>query len=184
MLRILGGKHKNRGLYAPKKDSTRPTASQLREALFNICQQKVLGASFLDLFAGSGAMGCEAVSRGAARVVFVEKDREALRAIRKNVALLEEEGSSHIMGKEVMSALSFLHEKGEHFDIIYLDPPYGKGWSNQVLTFLDTHPLLAEEGVIFVEDSTSIEEDFETLKIHSSRRKGRAYLTELIQRAV
>ena len=88
-LRIVSGKFKGRVLQSPKGLKTRPTQESLREAIFNICQGSIVGAAVLDLFAGSGAIGFEALSRGASHVTFVEKDHAAIASIRKNIELLE-----------------------------------------------------------------------------------------------
>lgn len=175
MLIIIGGKHKKRKLISPKSSQVRPTASQLREALFNICQQEVEGSRFLDLFAGSGVIGLEALSRGARHATFVEKNRSSLSALKQNIALLKEEGHTTIIPGDVLKILPFLNEK---FAIIYADPPYGIGLGEKVVQLLDTYPLLEKGGRLFIEDSTPIEWMPKNLKLEKARKFGRAMLFE------
>ncbi len=173
MLQIIGGKHKKRKLIAPKSTAVRPTASQLREALFNICQMSIEGACFLDLFAGSGAIGLEALSRGAKEVTFVEKGRPALEALKKNIAALKEEAHSTILAGDVLT----VPLKGT-FDIIYADPPYRKGLGAALLKRLDSLPILSKEGTLFIEDEQIEEFELQSLKLKRARAFGRATLFE------
>lgn len=178
MMRIIGGKFKKRTLFTPKSESVRPTTSQLREALFNICQWEIEGARFLDLFAGSGAVGLEALSRGAAQVTFVENHRVALTAIHKNIESLNVQGSTKIIGIDAFKALQKLVESGQIFDLIYADPPYGEGLGARILDFLDRHSLLALGGSLFIEDSELKMPSLNTLQLHAQRKLGRAHLYE------
>ena len=173
---IIGGKFKRRALLAPKSDKVRPTTSQLRETLFNICQHSIEGARFLDLFAGSGAMGLEALSRGAAHAVFVDNNRLSLSIIKKNIETLGVERQTSIYGCDALKGLQKLHTQNEQFDLIYVDPPYGAGWGRSVLEFLDSHPLLAAGGSLFIEESDLQEPPLTRLKRVDERRVGRAFL--------
>ncbi|MCH9626715.1 MAG: Ribosomal RNA small subunit methyltransferase D [Chlamydiales bacterium] len=173
MLHIIGGKHKKRKLIVPKSTAVRPTASQLREALFNICQFSIEGACFLDLFAGSGAMGLEALSRGAREVTFVEKGRPALAALKKNIAALKEETHSTILVGDVLT----VPLKGS-FDIIYADPPYGRGLGAALLKRLDSLPILTKEGTLYIEDEEIEELELQNLELRRTRAFGRATLFE------
>jgi len=175
---IIGGKFKKRALVVPQTAAVRPTTSQLREALFNICQSSIEGARFLDLFAGSGANGLEALSRGALHTTFVENNRLALTAIKKNITSLQLEQATRIFPLEVFKALQRLHDQKERFDLIYIDPPYGKGLGTSVLDFLDKHPILASGGSLFIADSVLHEPSMKHLKLHGERRLGRAHLYE------
>lgn len=178
-MQIIGGKHKRRKLYAPKTTLVRPTSSQLRETVFNICQQQIEGARFLDLFAGSGAMGLEALSRGAEHATFVERGSPALAAIKRNIALLDEEAHSTVIAGDVLARIPFLEEA---FDLIYVDPPYGIGLGAQVLAAIDAHSLLAEGGTVFIEDSTFEEPSLKNLALKQKRQVGRATLFEYVNR--
>jgi 16S rRNA (guanine966-N2)-methyltransferase len=183
-MKITGGKHKYRNLTVPKGLELRPTQSKLKESFFNICQGYIEGALFLDLFAGIGSMGCEALSRGAKQVVFVEKERRAVLAIKENIALLKEERNAVILSQDAFIALENLKKRGQSFDIIFADPPYGTlehSLSNQVLKFIDDSELLKRGGSLFLEDAEMASKtDFplKTLRLKSERRMGSAFLRE------
>ncbi|MDC3952722.1 16S rRNA (guanine(966)-N(2))-methyltransferase RsmD [Polyangium jinanense] len=121
-MRVIGGSLGGRRLVAPSGHATRPTSDRVREALFNVLGD-VSGAAVLDLYAGTGALGIEAISRGASRVVFVENGRPALAALRQNLASLGIEGTSRVITQPVTRALASLSPFGP-FELILLDPPY------------------------------------------------------------
>ena len=123
-MRVTGGEARGRRLKAPGNLPIRPTADRVREALFDILGARVRGSRFLDAYAGTGAVGCEALSRGAARVVFLERQRGALRLIRANLGLGPWSGSSDVLEGEVSASLRDLGRFGTRFDIVFLDPPY------------------------------------------------------------
>ncbi|MBI1950100.1 MAG: 16S rRNA (guanine(966)-N(2))-methyltransferase RsmD [Acidobacteria bacterium] len=123
-MRLTGGEARGRRLKAPRGLHIRPTADRVREALFDILGARIRGARFLDVYAGTGAVGCEALSRGAARVVFVERQRSALRLIRSNLGLGSWSPAAEIMAGEASGSLSELVRDGARFDIVFLDPPY------------------------------------------------------------
>lgn len=147
-IKIIGGSFKGRLLKTPKGNQTRPTTGLVRGAVFNICQEQVAGARFLDLFAGSGAMGFEALSRGASFATFIEKDRQALRILKENASLLSVEPKIQIIGGPVIASLSRL---ATPYDIIYIDPPYGNS-VNDVLQQISVQRLLNPTGFLFVEE--------------------------------
>ncbi len=151
-LKILGGEFGGRLLKAPKGDQTRPTTSMLRKAVFDILQPKIQGAVFLDLFSGSGAMGIEALSRGAKKAIFIDSHREAIRALKENIALLKIEAKAHIIQNDVFKALVKLQEMHVVCDIIYADPPYDKSKLYiELLKFFEKSTLPAPEGTLFIE---------------------------------
>ena len=158
MLRILSGKFKGRILKSPKTLATRPTQGVLRQALFNICQQRIEGARFLDLFAGSGAMGLEALSRNALKATFVEQSPLAIRCIRENIELLHVEEKSEVIPLDVFRALKQLKSSKALFELIYIDPPYEKASkiAKELLSALEG--MIAQGGVVFLEDSSEEEE--------------------------
>ncbi len=170
-LRILGGQYKGRILHSPKTDATRPTQGILRQAVFNICQSALSGARFLDLFAGSGAMGLEALSRGAANAVFVEQDRSASRCIRENIALLKVEGQATLISQELFSALKLLGKKKGLFDLVYIDPPYGdSAFLIKVLCALEKEQILAPGSLVFLETASKEKElTYESLCLELQR---------------
>jgi 16S rRNA (guanine(966)-N(2))-methyltransferase RsmD len=123
-MRVIAGKFRSRTLAAPRGLDTRPTSDRLRETLFNVIAPRMEGAAFLDLYAGSGANGIEALSRGAERVVFVEKAAPAIEAIRKNLKALEIRSGWQLETRSAATSLKRLAEQGQRFDVVFLDPPY------------------------------------------------------------
>ncbi len=117
-MRIISGRLKGRRLLTPTKGSLRPTSDRVKESMFNILGKEVEGKVVLDLFAGTGNLGIEALSRGAKKAIFVEKSREALRLIERNLSLCEMEDRSEILLKDVIQGLRILKQKRESFDLI------------------------------------------------------------------
>jgi 16S rRNA (guanine(966)-N(2))-methyltransferase RsmD len=156
-LRIIGGSFRNRLLKSPKGEETRPTLAIMRKAVFDIVQARIEGASFLDLYAGTGAMGLEALSRGACHATFVETHRSALRCIEDNVRDLKVESQCTLIGYDAFFALRKLAKERRRFDIVYADPPYGSiSHSNllqEILTFFDANALLSHGGTLFLEET-------------------------------
>jgi 16S rRNA (guanine(966)-N(2))-methyltransferase RsmD len=150
-VRIISGQLRGRRLRAPEGLGTRPTSDRVREALFNIISKHVPGARFLDLFAGSGAVGLEAISRGAEAAVFVDQSRRALEQIEDNVERCGVSDRARILGKDALAALKTLEAGGERFDVVYVDPPYDAGLYRPILRFLGTSGLVEEDGIVVVE---------------------------------
>jgi 16S rRNA (guanine966-N2)-methyltransferase len=178
-LEIIAGRYKGRPLIAPKNDHVRPTLSSLREAVFNMLQGYMEEALFLDLFAGSGAMGLEALSRGAAHASFVDVDRKSIQAIKINCQALNVQPSTTIYFGDVLKKLGQLQKEQESFDIIYADPPYDQGHGEAVLSFLDSSSLLNPEGFLFIEEgfkTTISDENLAHLKLHKEKRFGSSKL--------
>ena len=123
-MRVIAGQYRSRILNAPRGMDTRPTSDRLRETLFNVLAPRIEGAVFLDLYAGSGAVGIEALSRGAREAIFVEQAEPAQRAIRANLASLGIRGGYALEARSVAAALRRLAETGRHADLVFLDPPY------------------------------------------------------------
>jgi 16S rRNA (guanine966-N2)-methyltransferase len=150
-VRVIAGRYKGRRLKAPRGRATRPTSDRVREALFSLLGD-VHGATVLDLFAGTGALGIEALSRGAARAVFVERDPAALRALRANLGALElREPAAEVRRAEALIALRTARERRETYDLLFVDPPYGdaRAWEGKLSAALP--PLLAPAGRVVVE---------------------------------
>jgi 16S rRNA (guanine966-N2)-methyltransferase len=158
-LRVTAGIFKGIKLNSPK-ELARPTSSKMREALFNIIAQNIQDANFLDLFAGSGIMGIEALSRGAKNVVFVEKNKQNALNIEKNLAKLKK--PAKIINQDVLLAIELLNLK---FDIVFLDPPYKISHLviPKTLNLLDLANILTSKAKIFIE--TSHEYSFELIAI-------------------
>jgi 16S rRNA (guanine(966)-N(2))-methyltransferase RsmD len=151
VVRIISGEFRGRRLRAPDGLATRPTSDRVRESLFNIVAARVPGSRFLDLFAGSGAVGLEAISRGADEAVFVEQSRRALEQIEQNIAHCGVEDRSRIVAKDAQAALKTLAAAGEEFDLVYVDPPYDADLYLPVLRALGRSGLVASDGLVVVE---------------------------------
>jgi 16S rRNA (guanine966-N2)-methyltransferase len=149
VLRIIGGRHRGRRLRFPGGVDIRPTPDRVRETLFNWLQPRIVGARVLDLFAGSGALGLEALSRGAAHVTFVEADRNAAAAI----GALASEWREQALTVEALDALSWLKRVVNvgPFDIVFLDPPYDAGLLSSAAAGLVAGKLLATDARMYVE---------------------------------
>jgi 16S rRNA (guanine966-N2)-methyltransferase len=148
-MRLTGGHDRGRRLIAPRGGETRPTAAKVREAIFNILGPPPEG-SVLDLYAGTGALGLEALSRGAAHVVFVEREPAPLSALRRNIKELGFDDRATILASDVCSGLRRLAGKGNRFSWIFLDPPYAKETAG-VLAELSGSDLLATCAVVVLE---------------------------------
>ena len=140
-MRIIAGRYRGHPLVAPTGRTARPTTDRVREALFSILGASVQEAMVLDLFAGSGALGLEALSRGAARAVFVEASPRSLGALRKNIGTLGADPVRVAKGR-VEDTLTRLARDGETFDLVFLDPPYHLGLAAEIVKRLSLGPLL------------------------------------------
>ncbi|CAF24583.1 unnamed protein product [Candidatus Protochlamydia amoebophila UWE25] len=183
---IITGLYRHKRLVTPKDDLTRPTASRLREALFNICQNFIEEAAFLDLFAGSGAIGFEALSRGAKSATFIDSSKEALKCQQKNASLLGVEQQCQLLYGEVFTLLEYLKKQQKRFNIIFADPPYAKqvyanepSYSEKIIRCIDTSDLLAEKGTLFIEEDSRFSpqlNDLKKLQLINSRKIGHSSL--------
>ena len=156
-MRVIAGEYRSRLLQAPRGDATRPTSDRLRETLFNVLGPRVEGSRFVDLYAGSGAVGIEAISRGAEFVWFAEKARPAVFAIRKNLSELKIAGGFAIEDRSVAKLLLALVEKERAAEIVFLDPPYEEAEEYETtLTFIARHhaAMLADGAVVVAEHSS------------------------------
>ena len=149
-MRIIAGTARRLPLKTVEGMDTRPTTDRIKETLFNMLQNDLPGCYFLDLFAGSGQIGLEAVSRGAACAVFVESQRKAVACIEENIRFTKFERETKIYSQDVFGALRAM-EGRLRFDIIFMDPPYGKGLEKEVLRYLASSSLLKEDALILVE---------------------------------
>jgi 16S rRNA (guanine(966)-N(2))-methyltransferase RsmD len=156
-LRVISGTLKGKKLFAPKGLSLRPTSDRVREAIFDILQGSIEGRRVLDLFSGTGAMGIEALSRGAETAVFVENQPSSLAVLRKNLAGCRLEGVARVLPEEAEAALRVLDGEGSPFELIFLDPPYGKGLARKTLGRLAESRLLVPETLIVAEHSPAEE---------------------------
>lgn len=177
MMRIIAGTAKGRRLTAFKGRSIRPTTDMVREAIFNILPTifpHTLCPKVLDLFAGTGAMGIEALSRGAAKVLFIDNDPQAVRIIKKNLELCRFVDKAQIMTMEVLSSLSLIAKRGEKFDLIFIDPPYETAILGDVLNCIADKGILKTDGIIAAESSKRkiLDAEVKGLKLFDRRRYG------------
>lgn len=188
-MHIISGKFRNIPLITPKGLATRPTSSQLRAAVFNIVQHSIEEAVFLDLFAGSGAMGFEALSRGAKKAIFIESGREAIKCIRQNAKKLQVESQCEIYEVSVFTALKKLAERNMVFDIVYADPPYEsqletqESYAQRTLSMLDKDNLVQPGGAFFLEDAVQTPiffDDLVNLSLRNKRKMGRSILYQFV----
>jgi 16S rRNA (guanine(966)-N(2))-methyltransferase RsmD len=151
-MRVIGGEYRSRVLQAPRGEATRPTSDRLRETLFNVLGPRVEGSRFMDLYAGSGAVGIEAISRGAEFVWFAESARPAVRAIRDNLSALKIAGGFALEDRSVAKLLNSLVEKQRAAEIVFLDPPYEDAEEyEETLKFLArNHAVVLADGAVVV----------------------------------
>lgn len=176
-MRIIAGKWRGRPLVAPKGDATRPTADRTREALFSMLASRVgsfEGLAVADLFAGSGALGLEALSRGADRCVFVEQDKPALDALRANITKLDATGAE-VRATSVLS----LAQSPQPLDVVMMDPPYGTGAGNVALDRLARLGWIGAATWVSIETAHNEPVDVGGFAIDADRKHGRARLTLL-----
>ena len=152
-MRIITGKARGLHLNVPKNYDVRPTADRVKESLFNIIGSKVLDAAVLDLFAGSGNLGLESWSRGARSVQFVDNSRTSLRLTDSNIQKCRAEAACNVLKHDATAAVDLLYKQGQRFELIFVDPPYNKGWVQMVLAKLTKCPILAEAGWLIAEHS-------------------------------
>jgi 16S rRNA (guanine966-N2)-methyltransferase len=173
-MRIIAGTHKGRRIAAPKGAHTRPTGDRVREALFNLVGP-VDDAAVLDLYAGSGALGLEALSRGARRCVFVESDGAACRAIRSNLEALGLTGAL-VLQRDALAVLAEERSAGRRYDLVLLDPPYERWAALERRLAEALPPVVADDGIVVVETEERVEPAL-PLDPVTTRRYGSARLT-------
>ena len=181
-MRIIAGTHRNRAITCPKGWHVRPTAERLREAVFNRCQGIIEEARFLDLFAGTGAMGLEALSRGAAHATFVDRDRRSIQSIKTNLETLRLRDRATVLTSDVLKFLTHTPPSSP-YTLVYVDPPYHKGGHPilvDILSALDEGSFLDADARIFLEDELKELDgtQWQTLQQVDERRYGRAILRE------
>lgn len=160
VMRVIAGSAKRLQLKTLEGLDTRPTTDRIKETLFNMISVGLADCMFLDLFSGSGAIGIEALSRGAKQAVFVENNPKAVSVIRENLSFTKLDKGARVFNTDVLSALKQL-EGSAVFDYIFMDPPYNQSWEKKVLEYLSKSALVNEDTVIIVE--ASLETDFSYL---------------------
>jgi 16S rRNA (guanine(966)-N(2))-methyltransferase RsmD len=155
-IRIIGGRWKRTPLTVPDVEGLRPTPDRVRETLFNWLGRELDGLDCLDLFAGTGALGLEAASRGAAQVLLVESDRRAVGAISSVMERLDAREVT-LLRRDALSAIADARDAGRRFDLVFLDPPFGQGWLERVLPLLPA--VLAPGARVYVESEAPLSAD-------------------------
>lgn len=155
-MRVIAGEARSLPLKTPQGPDTRPTTDRIKETLFNMLQTRIPCGVFIDLCSGSGAIGIEAISRGARKAYFVENGREAAKCITDNLRFTKFENRSVLLKQDVVSAISSIHEK--HADIIFMDPPYQAGLEAPVLAALSAADYVDEDTMIIIE--AELDKDF------------------------
>ncbi len=154
-MRIIAGQNRGRKLKSVPGMKTRPTADRVKEAVFSSIDGLLYGSRFLDVFGGTGGIGLEAASRGAAEVIMLEKDSDALRVIQDNIAACGQARRCQVLRGDSIAALDALSRKGKQFDLIYVDPPYQSGLYETVVQQIADKRLLAQDGLILLECAKS-----------------------------
>lgn len=172
-MRVIAGKARRLVLKTIDGQDTRPTTDRIKETLFNMIHGDMPGCCFLDLFSGSGAIGIEALSRGARLAVMMEQNPKAVECIRDNLKTTKLEDGAMLMNCDVMAGLARLEGKGHVFDFVFMDPPYEKDWEKQVLQYLADSRLIDKNTVIIVEASLETSFDYlEEMGYQMVREKG------------
>lgn len=148
-MRVIAGRARSLKLKTPEGSDTRPTTDRIKETLFNMIQGEIPGCVFIDLFAGSGGIGIEALSRGASHAYFIENSREAISCIQDNLCFTKFSDSATLLKQDIFSALSMIHEK--EADIIFMDPPYQAGYEERVFEALKSQPYVTENTLLILE---------------------------------
>ena len=180
-LRIIGGTLKGKKLYSVHDTSIRPTADKLRESIFNILSQRVLDAVVIDLFAGTGALGIEALSRGAESALFIDNSKRALSVLRKNIYSCMLGQKANIIKWNIRQNLNCIKSKKQNFDLIFLDPPYDKNLIKPTLLNLDKSHSLKNGACIVVEHSLfePIPTDLFAFDLFDQRKYGKTLVSFL-----
>jgi len=178
-MKVIGGAARGRKLMVPKGHAVRPTAARVKESLFNILPHDFSGLRLLDLFAGSGNVSIEALSRGAVEAVLVDESVRSAAAIRANLARLELNRRAQVWVAPVARSLRKLDKAGEKFDLIFLDPPYDKGLVTTTLEAIGRSSLLGPAGRVVVEHSgrEAIKPNYGDLILNDRRRYGDTFLS-------
>lgn len=173
-MRIIGGIHRGRKLADFKGSEIRPTADRVKESLFNILSAKIAGARVLDLFCGSGNLGLESLSRGAAKVHFNDISKDSLQVLKKNLAAVGEQDKCKITNLDYLACLA---SAGEKYDLIFIDPPYAREFGVPSFEAISKRGLLTDNGVAIYERDRVFGGTVEGLEKFDERKYGKTYLT-------
>ncbi len=189
-LKLTGGTFRGRFIDAPKGKTTRPTSEKLRKTIFDICQMQIEESITLDLFAGSGALGLESISRGASKAFLIDSDFDAQTTILNNIKLLKVESSATLLRTTVLKGIDKLQDDKRIFDIIFIDPPYTLSkdeisLGEKTLLKIDESSIIHSNSLIFLEEGRffNLERtliNLKNLKLKSQRQAGESNLYEFI----
>ena len=179
-MRVISGGHKGRRLAGPKKTSVRPTSDRVKESIFNVLQTVVAGKRVLDLFAGAGSLGIEALSRGAESVTFVDASRQSLSVLKKNLRDLNLESRSTVLHLDGLKALGKLEQT---FHLIFADPPYLKGHLQRVVDSVARSETLHKKGLLILEHhkKEKFSPPAESLSVWKEKRFGDTVISFLLK---
>lgn len=183
-LRVISGTARSIKLITPEGTQTRPTTDRIKETLFSMINFDIPGAVFLDLFSGSGAMGIEALSRGAKKAVFIDNHREALACIQQNLSKTQLLDKGTIIQGDVLQKLQSLAGEGGKFDIIFMDPPYKSDLINQTLSAIKENNLLNDQGFVIVEHSSNDSISEKEYNIYKEKKYKTTTMTFLSQEEI
>jgi 16S rRNA (guanine966-N2)-methyltransferase len=180
-MRIIGGRFKGRKLHTFSGSAIRPTSDRMREAIFNILSKQVQGAVVLDLFSGSGALGIEAMSRGARSVLFIDKDRRSISLIEKNIESCHLRNQTRVMRWDVANNLKCLKQLQACFTLVFMDPPYEQSLIQPTLTHLHESGALLPSASVVIEHSAheSVPREMLPFKFADERKYGKNLVTFL-----
>lgn len=178
-MRVIAGQYKGRNLRTVPGLDVRPTSDRLRETLFNILMMRIQDARFLDICAGSGAIGIEALSRGAQKVTMIEATKQATKIIKDNLTTCKIDHGVEVITEDAITALKYFSKKEAQFDIVYLDPPYKSEIYLPIMELLGNSELIADQGIIIVEHHTKLKfpESFGVLYSYRELKQGETQLT-------
>ena len=176
-MRIISGSARGRRLLSPKNSLIRPTADRVKESLFNILNVLIAGyenCRVLDIFAGTGNLGLEALSRGATSAFFIDSHKESVALVIKNLRMLGCEDKGRVIEREALAALRSLEKREVPFQLVFIDPPYRKGLAERVLEYLAASALIDENSLVIVEISSGelLPTEFDTLREFDRRVYG------------
>lgn len=178
-MRVISGKVRGLKLNTPKNEDVRPTTDRVKESLFNIINPYMMESDVLDLFAGSGSLGIECLSRGANTATFVDVSKESIILIKSNIKKAKFEDQSFILNLDFKDAINKLKIQKKKFDVIFMDPPYYKDMFIDALNKVDESNLLDEDGIIIVEHDTKdvFPEQIQGLKKYRDKKYGNTTIT-------
>ncbi|MDU2197518.1 MAG: 16S rRNA (guanine(966)-N(2))-methyltransferase RsmD [Peptostreptococcaceae bacterium] len=170
-MRVISGKARGLKLDTPKNQDVRPTTDRVKESLFNMINSYIMDSNILDLFAGTGSLGIECLSRGAKNCVFVDKSKDSINIVRSNVKKARVENESTILNVDFKDAVKRLSTQNQKFDVIFMDPPYYENMFIECLKSIDKFNLLDEDGIIVVEHDTKDLFEDSIGRLNKSREK-------------